>query len=278
MPSMLDIARRAALAGGEVLFRQAGSLGAVRTKSSATDLVTQVDIASGVAVVRAIAVEAPGARFVVEEPEVHALAGVEQGSLTDAEVWVIDPLDGTTSYVHGYPCYSVSVAMLRDGRPVAGAVYNASAREMTSAAEGEGATLDGRAIRCSDVETIATSLLITGFPYDRTVTLDRQLAVFTRLLRTVQGVRRDGSAAVDCCHVAAGRADGFWEFALKPWDTAAGVVVLRESGAVVTDMAGAAWSVETADHVAAGPRLHPVLLEAVTAAAAEGWPPSANGA
>jgi myo-inositol-1(or 4)-monophosphatase len=273
MSSTLDIARYAALAGGEVLRNRRGSLGAIRTKSSVTDLVTEVDIASGVAVVRAIAAAAPRARFVVEEPEVYALAGVDEGSLTDSEVWVVDPLDGTTSYVHGYPCYSVSVALLQDGQPVAGAVYNAAAGEMTSAARGEGATLDGRPIGCSDAETIATSLLITGFPYDRSDPLDRQLAVFTRLLRTVHGVRRDGSAAIDCCHVAAGRADGFWEFALKPWDTAAGVVILREAGADVTDMAGAPWNVETADHVAAGPRLHPVLLEAVAAALAEGWPP-----
>jgi myo-inositol-1(or 4)-monophosphatase len=245
----------------------------VRTKSSSSDLVTEVDVASGVAVVRAIAASLPSARFVIEEPEVYALADVDEGSLRDSEVWVIDPLDGTTSYVHGYPCYSVSVALLRDGRPVAGAVYNAAAGEMTSAAAGEGATRDGRTIRCSDADSISTSLLITGFPYDRTVTLDRQLAVFTRMLRRVHGVRRDGSAAIDCCHVAAGRADGFWEFALKPWDTAAGVVILRESGAVVTDMSGHDWSVDTADHVAAGPVLHPVLLEAIADACAAGWPP-----
>jgi myo-inositol-1(or 4)-monophosphatase len=275
VPSALDICRSAAFAGGEVLAKRAGNVGAVRTKSSASDLVTEVDIASGVAVVRAIAASLPRARFIVEEPEVYALADVDEGSLSDSEVWVVDPLDGTTSYVHGYPCYSVSVALLRDGQPVAGAVYNAAAGETTSAAAGEGATLDGRTIRCSDADSISASLLITGFPYDRTVTLDRQLAVFTRMLRSVHGVRRDGSAAIDCCHVAAGRADGFWEFALKPWDTAAGVVVLREAGAIVTDMAGRGWSVETADHVAAGPVLHPLLLEAIAEATAAGWPPQA---
>lgn len=273
MTTSLDIAREAALAGGRVLTGRAGSVGAVRTKSSASDLVTEVDIASGVAVASAIEALSPGARFVIEEPEVHALAGVEQGSLFDPEVWVVDPLDGTTSYVHGFPCYSVSVALLREGRPVAGAVFNAASGEMTCAAEGAGATLDGRPIRCSEAPSVAESLLITGFPYDRTSALDRQLAVFTRLIRTVHGVRRDGSAAIDCCHVATGRADGFWEFALKPWDTAAGVVILREAGALVTDMAGHDWTPETADHVAAGPRLHPVLLEAIAAAAAEGWPP-----
>jgi myo-inositol-1(or 4)-monophosphatase len=273
MPTPLDMAREAALAGAAVLDAHLSDPGAVRTKSSASDLVTETDIASGVAVVRAIASHLPAARFVVEEPEVYERAGVEQGAFDDPEVWVIDPLDGTTSFVHGYPCYSVSVALLREGRPVAGAVRNAAARETISAAIGEGATIDGRSIRCGSAATIAESLLITGFPYDRTVTLDRQLAVFTRLLRTVHGVRRDGSAAIDCCHVAAGRADGFWEFALKPWDTAAGVVILREAGAVVTDMQGRPWTTRTEDHVAAGPTLHPVLLEAIADAAEAGWPP-----
>jgi len=274
---LLDIARQAASAGGAVLRERAGHVGAIRTKSSASDLVTEVDIASGVAVARSIAASLPRARFVIEEPEVYAQAGVEQGSLLDPEVWVVDPLDGTTSYVHGFPAYSVSVAVLREGVPVAGAVFNAAMDEMTAAAVGEGATLDGRPIRCSGARSISESLLITGFPYDRTRTLDRQLAVFTRLLRSVHGVRRDGSAAIDCCHVAAGRADGFWEFALKPWDTAAGVVILREAGALVTDMDGRPWTPETADHVAAGPDLHPVLLEAIAAATAQGWPPAAEG-
>lgn len=275
MTSPLDIARQGALAGARVLSERAGRVGAIRTKSSASDLVTEVDVASGAAIAAAIASMAPHPRFVIEEPEVYDLAGIEQGRLTDPEVWVIDPLDGTTSYVHGYPCYSVSVALLRDGRPVAGAVFNAASGEMTAAADGEGATLDGRPIHCSDSPALSEALLITGFPYDRGRALDRQLAVLTKMLRTVHGVRRDGSAAIDCCHVAAGRADGFWEFALRPWDTAAGIVVLREAGAIVTDMAGADWTPDTADHVAAGPRLHPILLEAIATASAEGWPPTA---
>jgi myo-inositol-1(or 4)-monophosphatase len=263
MPDVLQIAKTAALAGGEVLRLRVGHVEHVRTKSSASDLVTEVDIASGVAVVRAIAAVSPGARFVVEEPEVYALAGAEPGSLTDAEVWVIDPLDGTTSYVHGYPCYSVSAALLRDGAPVAGAVYNAASGEMNAASAGGGATLDGRSLRVTDVDTIEQSLLVTGFPYDRTVTLDRQLAVFTRMVRRVHGVRRDGSAALDCCHVAAGRADGFWEFALKPWDTAAGALIATEAGALVTDFAGRPWTPETTDTLVANPQLHGVLLEAI---------------
>ena len=194
---------------------------------------------------------------------------MEPGSLTDPEVWVIDPLDGTTSYVHGYPCYSVSVALLRDGAPVAAAVYNAAADEMNAAARGEGATMNGVALHVTDAGAIERSLLITGFPYDRTVMLDRQLAVFTRLVRRVHGIRRDGSAAIDCCHVAAGRADGFWEFELKCWDTAAGALIATEAGALVTDFAGRPWSVATTDTLVANPRLHPVMLEAIAAALAE---------
>jgi myo-inositol-1(or 4)-monophosphatase len=265
MPELLDLARNAAMTGGAVVAQHRGSVGPVRTKSSSSDLVTDVDVASGVAVVRAIAEVLPSARFVVEEAEVYDLAGVTQGDIHDAEVWVIDPLDGTTSYVHGFPCYSVSVALVRDGKPAVAAVYNVPAGEMFSAQAGAGATLDGSPIQCSAAATIETSLLVTGFPYDRGATLDRQLAIFDRAVRLVHGIRRDGSAAIDCCHVAAGRADGFWELALKPWDTAAGVLIAAEAGAVVTDLRGAPWTIDTADHLLAGPALHPVLVEFIGA-------------
>jgi myo-inositol-1(or 4)-monophosphatase len=274
MPDPLDIARAAALAGGEVLRARAGHLGTIRTKSTSSDFVTDVDVAAGVAIAREIASAWPRARFVIEEAEVYEAASVDAGALTDPEVWVVDPLDGTTSYMHRYPCYSVSVALVRDGQPVAGAVYNAAAGELAAAASGSGATLDGRRIACTNVSAIDRALLITGFPYDRTVTLDRQLAILTRMLRTVHGIRRDGSAAVDCCHVAAARADGYWELGLKPWDTAAGALIVREAGAVVTDFSGQAWDVTTEDVVIANPRLHPVLLEAVNAL--DGEPPDAQ--
>jgi myo-inositol-1(or 4)-monophosphatase len=268
MTEMLAAACEGALAGGGVLRERAGHLGRVRTKSSSTDLVTEVDVAAGVAVVRSIAGAVPGARFVVEEPEVCGLAGAQSGSLTDPEVWVVDPLDGTTSYVHGFPCYSVSVALLRDGAPVAGAVYNAAMNELNAARLGGGATRDGEPLRVTDTDTIERSLLITGFPYDRTTTLDRQLAVFGSLIRRVQGLRRDGSAAIDCCHVAGGRADGFWEFALQPWDTAAGALIAAEAGATVTDLRGGPWTARTSGIVVANPALHAVLLEEIASALA----------
>ena len=266
MDRLLAIAEAAARAGGRVLAERAGRLGSVRTKSSAVDMVTDVDIAAGVAVVESILAADPAARVIVEEPEVYGPTGAVTGALDDPEVWVIDPLDGTTSYIHGYPCFSVSVACLHYGRPVAGAVYDASRDEMTSAAAGFGATLEGVPIQVGSAATIPEALLITGFPYDRTITLDRQLAIFTRVIRVVHGIRRDGSAAIDLSLVASGRADGFWELALKPWDMAAGIVILREAGAAVTDLSGADWTCRTTDMVAANPRLHAELLQLIAEA------------
>lgn len=263
MNERLQTAIAAARAGGAILRARAADVGNVRTKSSAFDMVTEADIASGVAIVRSIAASAAGARFVVEEPEVYALAEVAQGALDDPEVWVIDPLDGTTSYIHGYPCYSVSVACLSSGQPIVGAVYNVPADEMTYASQGEGAFLDGRRLQCASTPTVRESLVITGFPYDRTTTLDKQLRVFGHLMRSVHGIRRDGSSAIDCCHVAAGRADAFWEFGLMPWDLSAGVLALREAGAVITGLEGETWSVGVGDVCAANPVLHRELLAAI---------------
>lgn len=260
MNSRLETAIAAACAGGEVLAKRAGDLGMVRTKTSAFDMVTEADVASGVAVVRYIADRFENARFIVEEPEVYGLAGVAEGRLDDPEVWVIDPLDGTTSFIHGYPCFSVSVACLIDGVPAAGAVRNVPAKESTWASIGAGAFMDGRRLTCSSTETIEESLMITGFPYDRTTTLDRQLSVFTRIIRSVHGIRRDGSAAIDGCHVAAGRADAFWEFGLMPWDVAAAALILRESGALITDFEGHDWIPSSRDVCAANPALHARLL------------------
>lgn len=259
MNQLLDTAIAAAEAGGATLRARAADFGEVHVKSSSVDFVTEADLAAGVAAVRAIAERVEGARFVVEEPEVYALAGVPEGSLDDDEVWVIDPLDGTTSFVHGYPCYSTSVAFLHDGQPLAGAVHNVPLRETTSASAGEGAWLAGVRLSVTPAASIDEALLITGFPYDRGETLEKQMRVFAQIIRVAHDVRRDGSAAIDCCHVAAGRADGFWEFGLQPWDTAAGVVALREAGATVTGIHGESWTVRSGGIIAANPELHAAL-------------------
>lgn len=270
MPSAVDIARAAASAGGEVVRRRASDIGAVASKGTSTDFVSETDIVAGVAIVEAIITRDPGARVIVEEPEVHERTGVPVAEIGEPEVWVIDPIDGTTSFLHGYPAYSVSVALLRDGRPAAGAVYGVPLDEMFSAAAGEGATRNGVPISVANAQRVPEALLVTGFPYDRGAPLDRQLAVLGAMLRRpVHGIRRDGTAALDLCHVAMGRADGYWEYALKLWDMAAGVLICTEAGAVVTDTAGGPWTARTADLCVANPALHGDML-AVIAGVSEG--------
>lgn len=267
MTRPVDIATAAARAGGEVITSRTRTIGAVRSKTSATDFVTESDIAAGVAAVRSIRAADPSAKVICEEPEVHAETGVALASPTDGEVWVIDPIDGTTSFVHGFPAYSVSVALLRDGVPVVGAVYGVPLDEMFSAVMGEGATRNGERIAVTAAATVPEALLVTGFPYDRGAPLDRQLAVLAAMLRRpVHGIRRDGTAALDLCHVAAGRADGYWEYTLKLWDQAAGVLICTEAGALVTRIDGAPWSHEVADICVANPALHADMLEVIRSA------------
>ncbi len=267
MQTLLDCAMEAALAGGRELVARRANMGAVRSKGWSTDFVTEADLAAGVAVVRTITERLPDARFVIEEDEVYDMGPATRGSLDDDEVWVIDPLDGTTSFVHGYPTYSVSVACLRKGQPVAGAVYNAALDEMNAAAVGLGARRDAVRLSVSDAPSVNDALLITGFPYDRGAPLDRQLKVLAAFLRApVHGIRRDGSAAIDCCHVAGSRADGFWEYYLKPWDVSAGVVILREAGALVTDADGAPWTAHSESICCANPTLHAEMLAVIAGA------------
>lgn len=264
MHTSSDIARRAAVAGGSVLLSMREAMGVVRAKQTATDFVTEADVASGIAVVNEILRLDPRARVIVEEPEVCEQMGIEPGALDDPEVWVIDPLDGTTSFVHGFPCYSVSVGLLREGRAVAGAVHNVSQGELFSAEVGQGAWKDTTPIRCSNAAAVSDALMVTGFPYDRGAPLDRQLSVLAAFLRSpVHGIRRDGSAANDCCHVAAGRADGFWEYTLKVWDMAAGVIICSEAGATVTDVEGAPWTSRSTSICTANPQLHAQMLDVI---------------
>jgi myo-inositol-1(or 4)-monophosphatase len=229
--------------------------------------VSETDIAAGVLAVRHILSRDTDARFVVEEDEVYEIAGIDKGDLGAGACWVIDPIDGTTSFLHGFPCYSVSIARLEDGVPVVGAVYNVALDEMHSASRGQGAFTNGEPIRVSTASRVNEALMVTGFPYDRTTPLDRQLAVLAAFLRNpVHGIRRDGSAAIDCCHVAGGRCDGFWEYSLKVWDVAAGVLLCTEAGAHVTDIDGRPWTIESDSICAANPTLHEEMLRVIAQA------------
>ncbi len=263
---LLSVALAAAATASGLVRERSRDMGRVRTKSTSVDLVTDTDVAAGAEIVREVLSAYPDARFVVEEKEVFEQVDATEGTLEDDGVWVIDPLDGTTSFVHGYPCYSVSVAYLERGVPTVGVVHEVPTDTVFAATRDGGATMDGAPISSGEADSIDSALLMTGFPYDRTRTLARQLAVFSSVMRTAHGVRRDGSAAVDCCRVAAGQADGFWEFGLQPWDLAAGVCILREAGALITDFHGEPWTPDTRHVVAANPELHPKLLDLVASA------------
>ncbi|HSK47029.1 MAG TPA: inositol monophosphatase family protein [Coriobacteriia bacterium] len=270
MHDALQTARAAAQAAGTLVRARAGAVGAVSTKSTAIDLVTATDIASGVEAVKVIMHRDPGSTFVVEEDEVYDLARAPRGDLESGRVWVIDPIDGTTSFLHGYPCYSVSIALLQDGEPLVGVVYNAALDEMNWASAGEGAYRDGNRLTTKLTDSLSRAVLVTGFPYDRTDPLERQLLALSAFLRhPVQDIRRDGSAAIDCCHVAAGRCDGYWEYGLHVWDVAAGVLICREAGAKVTDIDGQPWSARSTSICTANPALHSAMLDLIGAATAD---------
>ncbi len=174
--------------------------------------------------------------------------------------FVVDPLDGTTNFLHGYPTYSVSIAALVDGTLVAGVVHHVVTGEVSVAVAGEGAYGDGVRLRVSDIDDPTRALIGTGFPFKHHDLLEPYMRQLPRMLRGTSGVRRAGSAALDLADVARGRLDGFWELRLAPWDVAAGILLVREAGGLVTDLAGTDARVADGAIVAGSPALHPWLL------------------
>ncbi len=194
------------------------------------DLVTEADHASEAFLLGEIKSAFPGGHILAEE------SGNIQGS--NADIWYIDPLDGTVNYAHHIPIFCVSIGFAVNGVLTLGAVYDPLRDEMFTAEKGKGAFLNGKSIHVSNTVELGKSLLVTGFPYDTWNTELDNFKYFERLAKRTQGVRRLGSAALDACYVAAGRFDGFWEYKLKPWDVAAGGLIAREAGATVTAIDG----------------------------------------
>ena len=226
--SYLEAAVEVAQEAGKILREEYDRPPQIRYKGD-VDLVTQADRRSEEAIVARLAKYFPD----------HSVAA-EEGLGKDREsefVWHVDPLDGTTNFAHGYPCFCVSIALTQRDALLAAVVYNPIYDELYSAALGEGATLNGRKLEVSKVSTLATSLLCTGFPVHKRLANPNIHYYWDFTLRS-HGVRRDGSAALDLACVAAGRFDGFWEFGLKKWDTAAGVLLVLEAGGAVTDFNG----------------------------------------
>ena len=177
--------------------------------------------------------------------------------------WVFDPLDGTTNYAHGLPVFCASLALEIEGVAEVGAIYDPTRRELFTAERGEGAFLNGARLRVSETSEILDALLVTGFPYDVHQQLDRLLEMFGAFLGRARAVRRLGSAALDLCYVAAGRFDAFWEQHLKPWDVAAGALIVQEAGGRITGMDGSRFDPAAAHLVASNGRIHDRMLQVI---------------
>jgi myo-inositol-1(or 4)-monophosphatase len=227
LQNWLDVATEAVLAAGAILEDLWGNLETVQEKGLAGDLVTEADRKAESLILDVLERHCPHHAILAEE------SGY-QGEQQSTYLWAIDPLDGTTNYAHSYPISCVSVGLMVEGVPQLGAIYNPFRRELFRAAKGLGATLNRRPIQVSASPTLAKSLLVSGFAYDRRETLDNNYAEFCHLTHLTQGVRRSGSAALDLTDVACGRLDGYWERGIKAWDITAGIVILEEAGGKVT--------------------------------------------
>jgi myo-inositol-1(or 4)-monophosphatase len=246
MNSFLEVAIEAALEGGEILVSEFDRPVEISYKGD-VDLVTQADRRSEQAVVARLRTHFPKHSVVAEEG-----GGFENGS---AFRWFVDPLDGTTNFAHRYPCFAVSIGLEADGELVAGVVYQPITRELFTAAKGEGAYLNQKRIHVSKIDRLSTSLLVTGFPSSKR-TQNPNIHYYWDFTLRSHGVRRDGSAAMDLASVACGRFDGFWEFGLHPWDTAAGVLLVREAGGVVTSFSGQPYRPGDRETVASNGLIH----------------------
>ncbi|MGI8996624.1 MAG: inositol monophosphatase family protein [Pyrinomonadaceae bacterium] len=225
---MLHFAIHTAREAGRILAEKFGRVALEVSHKGDIDLVTEADLAAEQLIVERIRSYYPRHAILAEEGG----AVVREGG-QDEHKWIIDPLDGTTNYAHGYPCFCVSIALERAGEIVVGVIYDPLRDELFAAERGAGATLNGRRIRVSNVEDLNRALLCTGFPYD---VRDRGdfARHFTNFIMHAQAVRRDGSAALDLAYVACGRFEGFWEEGLRPWDVAAGALLIEEAGGRVS--------------------------------------------
>ena len=255
MQPLLNIAVRAARRAGEIITRGMNHVHRLDVRSKGqNDFVTEIDLAAERDIVETIRKHYPD----------HAILAEEGGQSGDNEfVWIIDPLDGTTNFLHGYPQFAVSIGVQRRGRMEHGVVYDPLRQELFTTSRGEGAQLDGKKIRVSNRIGLEGALIGTGFPYRTNLHwIDNYMAMMKTVIQQTAGIRRPGSAALDLAYVAAGRLDGFWEFGLSPWDTAAGTLLITEAGGLVGTLAGSEY--KQGGHIVAGtPKVYAPLLEAL---------------
>ena len=253
----LTVAVEAARVAGRMLKENLAGIRQISFKGT-IDMVTEMDRASERTIVERIHASYPGHGVIAEEgSNVKASSGF---------LWIIDPLDGTTNYAHGFPNFSVSIALQKDGELSVGVVYEPLRDELFTAVMGRGAAMSGVPLHVSTTDQLIRSLLATGFPYDRAVSAENNLDYFNAMIMASQEIRRCGSAALDLCSVAAGRLDGYWELKLKPWDVAAGSLIVREAGGTVSDLSGGASALADASIVASNGVIHEQMLAVLTGA------------
>lgn len=245
------VAVAAAYEGGSRIRSHMGRLERI-DKKGAIDLVTVADLESEQAVIQTIRSAFPD----------HAVLAEESGNRSgnpDCR-WIIDPLDGTTNFAHQIPLFAVSIAFFEKNVPSVGVVFNPVSGELFEGVKGEGALLNGAPIHVSDTGDVGDALLVTGFPYDFKTMFEPLMARFHACMKAARGVRRLGAAALDLCFLACGRFDAFWEQNLKPWDTAAGIIVAAEAGAKITDFSDAPFDVDKKELLATNGRIHNTML------------------
>jgi myo-inositol-1(or 4)-monophosphatase len=254
MHALLNVAVMAARRAGAVLGRNFNKRDKLTVeKKGRNDFVSSADLAAEKAIIEVIHKHYPE----------HAIQAEESGAQGDSDhVWIIDPLDGTTNYLHGLPVYAVSIGLQINGRLEHGVVYDPMSEELFTASRGEGAQLDGRKIRVSGNKDLDRALIGTGFPYRQSDDeLEPYLAMLGTVVKNTTGVRRLGAAALDLCYVACGRFDAFWETGLQPWDLAAGTLIIREAGGLITALDGGENHMETGHVLAGTPRIYKGLAK-----------------
>jgi myo-inositol-1(or 4)-monophosphatase len=255
MQPLLNIAMRAARRAGDLIVRSLSRLDSLKIDTKGrNDFVTDIDRKAEAEIIATIRRSHPD----------HAFLAEESGRAGDSEyVWIIDPLDGTTNFLHGFPTFAVSIAVEHRRRLQHAVIYDPMRQEFFTASRGDGAQLEGKKIRVSSQRTLEGALIGTGFPYRMAAAhVDDYLAMLKVIMNTAAGVRRPGAASLDLAYVAAGRLDGFWEFGLSPWDTAAGTLIIQEAGGRVGTPAGVEYALGP-NIIAGNPKVYQGLLEAL---------------
>lgn len=258
MNPMLNMAVRAARAAGDIIVRNMDRLDRLKIVSKKNnDFVTEVDHKAEQAIIEILSQAFPDHGFLAEESGLKDKQSEYQ--------WIIDPLDGTTNFLHGVPQFAVSIALKHKNRLEVAVIYDPISQELFTAARGEGAQLNNKRIRVTTHKGLAGSLLCTGFPYHDQSYLDTYLDTMKALMGPAAGIRRPGSAALDLAWLAAGRYDGFWEFNLNAWDIAAGILIVREAGGLITDLHGKEDYLQSGDIIAAAPKVFPEMFKTIHA-------------